>query len=1073
MKKFIAVCLTLVLVASLLPAEMFFVFAAQSAETQAYTDYTEISTKEELDGIRNDLTGKYVLTADIEFEEADFMVGGLFYNDGMGWLPIGSDSFDGFSGVLDGNGHTISGLTIRNVADSEKFIGLFGELRGGTVVNLSVTNLSLFASNSAGAVTAGGIAGVMDRESVISGCSVDGAISADGYRSTTVGGIAGTASGTIKSCHNGALVYAASQSGIAYIGGIVGVLAGRQAVITYSYNTGSVEGKDSSGPMVGGIVGQTTGYAVDENDSVMTVSKCYNTGTVTALSSGLPYAAGIVGVSGTQMNISDCYNIGEIRLDSTPSLFTGAGGGIIGLIPVADVTVSACYNAGKLVSVAAKSQEELGGIAGKMRYGTLKHCYYLGETAKAGVGYSETSGSFVDGETVRCSKNDMIMRSTFEGFDFDGVWMMGSQEGNGYPVLLSEQEAQTPKNGLIIYSDFPSLCIPRGDVATFYVRVLKEGKVTDDNSGVAFAAENAYILDMTQSGKEDGIFFVRFKGVSPGMTLITFSDSNTGATVTVPVNVYERSIMYYTIESVPSIPLDKIFGDKTVCNIYNYNGMYVENYQYKIDEENKIANLSFDVYNNSNIYGTVESYYENGMLYDACLIEKTKNLNTSLYDLYIKGSICLVSDIASGNLLSYKQSAAGASTCTHIDISVPKNGYVKICADATDSDLVNIINIVDIALSGIEIAGNVKGFGKVSADFSKDLLQEFRRIKKDAISGKIDLATFFDIPSVNLEITSSALTKDNIWEYLLGICRGVLNSKSLNSFLVKLCGQYQIDVGQDIFAAFSGAAGLCMEAAFAVAKIENYIVQVCDYLRYQNSGSPMIQYNGGEYVTCDRVWVKSESGFGKDVALSAFTISLDDDILSKLKADSPDVYDAIAAGKSYTYNISLIRNQEETQPNGPVSVFIPILDELKSYVEQDKAKVFRVEADGSLTDMDAWAQDGMLTFTTNHFSLYVIVGLEEMDVTQNPEGGGEESLPGDNGSDEDSGSQQPDTGVLVVCLAVAIVAAGVTVWFMLKKKNSPMAPKKAPDTTKRFCSACGAELAKDTKFCGECGSKQE
>ena len=65
---------------------------------------TEVNTADDLDMIRSNPSGNYVLTADIRLE-------GEF-------TPISN-----FSGTLDGQGHTISGLKI--VADDEQKIGFF------------------------------------------------------------------------------------------------------------------------------------------------------------------------------------------------------------------------------------------------------------------------------------------------------------------------------------------------------------------------------------------------------------------------------------------------------------------------------------------------------------------------------------------------------------------------------------------------------------------------------------------------------------------------------------------------------------------------------------------------------------------------------------------------------------------------------------------------------------------------------------------------------------------------------------------------------------------------------------
>lgn len=64
------------------------------------------------------------------------------------------------------------------------------------------------------------------------------------------------------------------------------------------------------------------------------------------------------------------------------------------------------------------------------------------------------------------------------------------------------------------------------------------------------------------------------------------------------------------------------------------------------------------------------------------------------------------------------------------------------------------------------------------------------------------------------------------------------------------------------------------------------------------------------------------------------------------------------------YNITLFRDGAEVQPESKVIVKIPT-DNLAS-------KVYRVEVDGTLADMNAVYKNGYMVFTTEHFSLYVL-----------------------------------------------------------------------------------------------------
>ena len=68
------------------------------------------------------------------------------------------------------------------------------------------------------------------------------------------------------------------------------------------------------------------------------------------------------------------------------------------------------------------------------------------------------------------------------------------------------------------------------------------------------------------------------------------------------------------------------------------------------------------------------------------------------------------------------------------------------------------------------------------------------------------------------------------------------------------------------------------------------------------------------------------------------------------------------------YDISLISGNETVQPDTPVDVEIPVTADL----EHDEVAVYRAEEDGSFTDMEAEKDEGYLTFTTDHFSVYVV-----------------------------------------------------------------------------------------------------
>ncbi|MBO4936739.1 MAG: hypothetical protein J6C90_00250, partial [Clostridia bacterium] len=107
----------------------------------------------------------------------------------INWTPIGYEGgvVSGFNGHFDGNGKTISGLTITEQYEN---VGLFGRMSN----NATITNLSVAGTiNWDQATNVGGIAGFMADGAMLTNCTFTGTII--GYLNSgnyaVVGGLAG------------------------------------------------------------------------------------------------------------------------------------------------------------------------------------------------------------------------------------------------------------------------------------------------------------------------------------------------------------------------------------------------------------------------------------------------------------------------------------------------------------------------------------------------------------------------------------------------------------------------------------------------------------------------------------------------------------------------------------------------------------------------------------------------------------------------------------------------------------------------------------------------------------------
>lgn len=140
---------------------------------------TEIRTLEELDDMRNNPEEDYILQNDIDASETED------WNDGKGWEPIRE-----FEGSLDGNGYTISNLTIdRQDEDEVGIFGRFYNFEKVTIKNLNLEGFNIRAQGAAGGLVGDVVNTDSDKEGkvIIQSCSAD--IDIEGQ---FVGGLIGT-----------------------------------------------------------------------------------------------------------------------------------------------------------------------------------------------------------------------------------------------------------------------------------------------------------------------------------------------------------------------------------------------------------------------------------------------------------------------------------------------------------------------------------------------------------------------------------------------------------------------------------------------------------------------------------------------------------------------------------------------------------------------------------------------------------------------------------------------------------------------------------------------------------------
>ena len=317
-----------------------------------------------LSGVPQNTSANAVLTADIVVNKNVLKSDGTV-NEGTfkEWTPIGNTcngSYSPYTGIFEGQNHTISGLYFKQENTSE--VGFFG-YNGGKISNVGILN-SYFCGFS----RVGGVCGY--NSSTITNCYNKGVVDGTADAAGSFGGVCGCNLGILTNCYNTGIV-----KGQSFVGGVSG---DNNKTITNCYNTEIVSGQS----YVGGIDGDNSG----------TITNCNNEGKV----SGTEDSVG--GVSGdNNKTITNCYNTGIVSGQSYV-------GGVNGYNK--NGTIINCYTTGEVNGTGS----HVGGVIGmNLSNGTITNCYY-DSTVYTGAAIGTNSGTTtkIEGKTTEQYKTGEV-----------------------------------------------------------------------------------------------------------------------------------------------------------------------------------------------------------------------------------------------------------------------------------------------------------------------------------------------------------------------------------------------------------------------------------------------------------------------------------------------------------------------------------------------------------------------------------------------------------------------------------------------------------------------------------------
>jgi hypothetical protein len=254
-------------------------------------DPYRISTASQLHAVRLAPAAHFELEADIDLADT------AIWDSGRGWEPIGISS-ERFTGVFDGNSHTIRKLTISR--SNTAMQGLFGYVDTGAIIR----NLHLEAVNAQGGNQSALLAGYANN-AAFDNVTVEGTIASSG---NSVGGLVGDlrgASAFVSRAFADVRIWGQQN-----VGGLIGY-AYLSPQVRYSASTGEIHGTNGRN---GGLIGWNFRGQIADVYSLAEVT-------------GTADVGGLIGLHESSARLDRAYSSGAVAGDSNVGGLMGRNSG--------------------------------------------------------------------------------------------------------------------------------------------------------------------------------------------------------------------------------------------------------------------------------------------------------------------------------------------------------------------------------------------------------------------------------------------------------------------------------------------------------------------------------------------------------------------------------------------------------------------------------------------------------------------------------------------------------------------------------------------------------------------------
>jgi hypothetical protein len=419
---------------------------------------TQINYLEDLLLIEANPSGTFVLNRSLDFDDpssySDFATNGPLWSKlhgaTQGWTPLFYNEmswYDTFSGIFEGNGHSIKNLFISEdfPVRTYDYLGLFSQVTSCTIRNLRLRNVD---NKHHGTVIGTLIGTAFNYESgtiVIQNCFADGVMSPF----TMGGGLIGEVYGCFDIENSFADVEFLEEDGlISGTGYSCGGLIGHATAIESSTirRCGAIGNLAAYGNVIGGLIGKVEVFMSPET---LTVERCFAAGNV----KGDLVVSGFIADCNQAVKTHDCYTLGNIELTTTTNSPTGSGL-IAAISNPGDVTeVYRCYSAGTITYHPSNSSTPADGMVG-----------WIGGAGSvlSGDNFYDSDTSGISTSVIATPQTTAQMKdiATFSAWDIVGVTSVDPEDrnddyiwnivhGSTYPFFswyFSAEEIVEPQN---------------------------------------------------------------------------------------------------------------------------------------------------------------------------------------------------------------------------------------------------------------------------------------------------------------------------------------------------------------------------------------------------------------------------------------------------------------------------------------------------------------------------------------------------------------------------------------------------------------------------------------------------